>query len=53
MSIPPLPVVPVAAEIRPATKPSLTAEERAERLRLAIAEGFAANRDTYARLAHR
>jgi hypothetical protein len=54
MSIPPsLPQIPLPAEIRPAPTSPLTAEERAERGRRAIREDFAANRDTYARLANR
>jgi len=43
----------MARRPRPAPPPPMTAEERAERGRRAIREDFAANRETYARLANR
>ena len=53
-SIPPsLPAIAPAAEVRPATVKGASAEERAERMRVAIANSFEMNRATYEALAKR
>jgi len=47
------PVSPIVAEVRPVPSAPANVEERRARLRKAIAEEFATNREVYARLALR